>query len=75
MFRILDRAVLRHDLPAHRLLAGDIGTVVFDYDGEAYEVEFMTADGDTIAVETLRADEIEPLNGDLMLHARRLPVA
>jgi hypothetical protein len=35
-------------------VTGDIGTVVLVYrGGEAYEVEFVAADGNTIAVETL----------------------
>jgi hypothetical protein len=72
----LDLAALRHDLPAYGLVAGDIGTVVLVYrGGEAYEVEFVAADGETIALETLRANEVEPFMGHEILHARRLPAA
>lgn len=72
----LDLAALRRDLPAYGLVAGDIGTVVLVYrDGEAYEVEFVAADGETIALETLRADEVEPVVGHEILHARKLPAA
>ncbi|MFN8634710.1 MAG: DUF4926 domain-containing protein [Chloroflexota bacterium] len=68
----LDLAALRQDLPAHGLIAGDVGTVVFVHEGgAAYEVEFMTADGRTLAVETLLAEQIEPVAGTLILHARR----
>ncbi|MGH2443150.1 MAG: DUF4926 domain-containing protein [Chloroflexota bacterium] len=38
--------------------------------GGAYEVEFVAADGRTLAVETLRADQIEPFTGSQILHAR-----
>lgn len=65
--------VLRADLPAHGLVAGDVGTVVFVHRGdEAYEVEFATADGRTIAVETLEADRIRRVPGRHVLHARPL---
>jgi len=57
----LDEVVLKLDLPDHGLAAGDIGTVVFVHDeGKGYEVEFMTLDGETIAVATLRTDSSIP---------------
>jgi hypothetical protein len=60
----LKLAALRQDLPAQGLIAGDIGTVVFVHaESAAYEVEFMTADGQTIAVETLTADQVEQVAG------------
>jgi uncharacterized protein DUF4926 len=68
-----DLAALRTDLPAHGLVAGDVGAVVFVHrDGEAYEVELVTADGRTIALETLLPDQLEPISGAYVLHARRL---
>lgn len=71
-----DLAALKEDLPPKGLMAGDVGTVVFVYDhGQAYEVEFVAADGRTLAVETLRADQIEPFAGPHILHARRLAEA
>jgi hypothetical protein len=72
----LDLAALRHDLPAYGLITGDVGTIVLVHgDGEAYEVEFLTADGRTLAVETLRADQVEPVAGQQVLHARKLALA
>lgn len=57
-------------------MAGDVGTVVFVYDhGQAYGVKFVAANGETPAVETLRADQIEPFTGLQVLHARRLAEA
>jgi uncharacterized protein DUF4926 len=49
-----DSVVLTRDLPASGLVAGDVGVVVHVYrDRAAYEVEFVSLDGSTIAVETL----------------------
>lgn len=60
----LDLTVLRVDLTEYQLVTGDVGTVVFVHGaGQAYEVEFMTADGRTLAVVTLEADHIRPLAG------------
>ena len=53
-----DRAVLTAPLPADGLEVGDVGTVVHVYpDGCAFEVEFTTLDGRTVAVVT--ADSLE----------------
>ena len=67
-----DLVALTTDLLGHGLIAGDVGTVVFVHaDGAAYEVELMTADGKTIAVETLEADQVEPVAGEYILHVRK----
>lgn len=72
----LDRAVLVVDVPAKLLCVGDVGVVVGVYrGGEAYEVEFFDADGRTLAVETLRPDQVEPLAGKKILHVRTLTTA
>jgi Domain of unknown function (DUF4926) len=72
----LDAVALRQDLPAHGLVAGDVGTVVFVHrGGEGYEVEFMDADGRTLAVETLLAGQVAPVRGRQILHVRPLPAA
>ena len=47
-----DCVVLTADLPGERLKAGDVGTVVHIHNGGmAYEVEFMTFAGNTIALQ------------------------
>lgn len=47
--------------------------MVFRYpDGEAYEVEFMTGNGDTVAVLTLERGDVRSLADGEILHARRL---
>ena len=74
--RELDLAALRTPLPDRGLVAGDVGTIVFVHDaGTAYEVEFVAADGGTIAVETLGNDDLEPVSGRQILHVRNLTAA
>ena len=69
----LDLVALRRDIPEHRLTAGDLGTIVFRYpSAEAFEVEFVTAAGETLAVLTLEAGDIRPLGAREILHARAL---
>jgi hypothetical protein len=68
----LDTVALTKDVPEHGLVTGDIGTIVHLYaDEDAVEVEFVRADGVTVAVLTLRSVDVRPLTAD-MLHARRL---
>lgn len=70
-----DQVLIRHDVPAAGLRAGDVGMVVGVYgQGRAFEVEFMTADGDTVAVETLAVEQVEPLTGRRILNARPLVI-
>jgi hypothetical protein len=73
MIQELDRVVLAAALPGHGLEPGDIGTVVHAYaDGLAYEVEFLTLDGETIAVVTLEREQVRPVGGEAIAHARPL---
>ena len=54
MIEELDTVALTSDIEKYKLLRGDVGTVVHIYpDRGAYEVEFISARGDTIAVLTL----------------------
>jgi hypothetical protein len=47
--------------------------VVFRYpEGEAFEVEFITAEGSTIAVLTLDGSDVRPLADGDILHARKV---
>jgi hypothetical protein len=73
MLKELDAVALLDDLPTHGLLAGDVGTVVFvHHGGQGYEVEFMDADGRTLAVETLQEHQVAPVRGRQILHVRPL---
>ncbi len=73
MIKELDDVILACDLPEHGLSTGDIGTVVLVQRGAAgYEVEFTTLDGDTIAVVTLMANQVRPVQARAIAHAREL---
>ncbi len=73
MINELDTVVLKHDVTEHGLTEGDIGVVVHCYvDGNAYEVEFATAEGKTIAVLTLNADDIRAMKEKEILHVREV---
>ena len=53
MIKELDTVVLSCDFPDHGLKRGDIGAVVHCYKaGEAFEVEIITGQGETVAVVT-----------------------
>lgn len=69
----LDLAVLTRDLPEHGLARGDVGTIVHVHrGGEAFEVEFVLASGETVAVVTLEASDVRPRTGREILHTRSL---
>ncbi|GGM92634.1 hypothetical protein GCM10010967_27270 [Dyadobacter beijingensis] len=70
----LDIIVLTEDLPELDLKAGDLGTIVLAHArNAAFEVEFCTLDGMTVAVETLLPHQIRAINGGEIAHARKLP--
>jgi hypothetical protein len=69
----LNSVALTRDLPEHGLAAGDIGTIVLRYQkGNGYAVEFVTAEGKTVAVLTLTKDDVRELGGGEILHARAI---
>jgi hypothetical protein len=71
-----DCVVLTADLPSESLKAGDVGTVVHVHkNGEAYEVEFTTLDGHTLAVATVGANQLRPVSGRDVTHVRQLEAA
>lgn len=71
-FKELDTVVLRHDVPEYGLKEGDIGAIVHHLhaDRETVEVEFVTAEGRTIAVLTLRYEDIRSIADREILHVR-----
>jgi hypothetical protein len=76
MIKEHDCVVLMKNLPEEGLEAGDIGTVVHLHKGgEGYEVEFMTLTGETVAIVTLLASEVRPLNRRDLAHARERSAA
>lgn len=74
--RHLDSVVLTCDIEMYGLVKGNGGAVVHVYkDGTAFEVEFIAADGKTIAVLTLGKIDIRPISGNEILHVRELQAA
>jgi len=64
MMKELDAVVLTRDIKEYGLTQGDIGAVAHCYaDDSAYEVEFVTAEGRTLAVLTVTDKDIRPMKG------------
>ncbi len=71
-----DCVVLTRDLPAEDLRAGDVGAVVHIHNGgAAYEVEFVTLTGRTVAVATVEAANVRPIGNRDISHVRELAAA
>jgi hypothetical protein len=68
----LDPVVLNRPLPEFGLEPGDVGTVVHVHADDAWEVEFVTGEGSTVAVTTLRAEDVRPIAERDILHVRSL---
>lgn len=76
MIKEHDCVVLTKNVPEEGLETGDVGTVVHIHkDATAYEVEFMTLTGQTVAVVTLPAGDVRPLSRRDLAHARELQTA
>lgn len=76
MIKELDTVVLSRDLSDHGLKSGDIGATVHCYtNGKAYEVEFITGQGETLAVVTLESDDVRLMQEKEILHVRKLQAA
>jgi hypothetical protein len=71
--------VLLRDIPEHGLRAGDIGVVVDVFPSRenvpaGYMIEFMTLNGETVAVIDVTADAVRPV-GERDMPQARLMVA
>jgi hypothetical protein len=76
MINELDVVALTTDLPEHGLKAGDMGTIVLIHgDREGYEVEFTALDGATLAVVSLRPDQVRATGHGEIAHARAVQTA
>lgn len=76
MIEELASVVLATNLPERGLQAGDIGTVVLVHqEGKGYTVEFMTLNGDTVAVVTVSAEQVRPIRTNEIAHVRELVAA
>ena len=68
-----DRVVLTDDVAHPDLRTGDVGTIVHVHrNGEAFEVEFLTLDGQTAALATVQSSQVRPVTGADITHAREL---
>jgi Domain of unknown function (DUF4926) len=56
--QLLDVVALKEDLPAHQLLAGQVGTIVEVLAPEVYEVEFSDNEGQTYAILPLHSSQL-----------------
>ncbi|MCC6802470.1 MAG: DUF4926 domain-containing protein [Anaerolineae bacterium] len=75
MIEELETVVLTSDIPEYGLKAGDIGAVVLVHDsGRSYEVEFVTLRGDTVAVITVKPDQVRLIQEGEIAHARMVNV-
>ena len=72
MLRETDIVVLTVDLTVYGLKSGDVGTVVLVHGGGGYEVEFVTLDGETVAVASLMANQVRPIAHHEIAHARSI---
>lgn len=63
MIHELDTVVLTHDIEGHGLQQGDRGAIVHCYsDNPAFEVEFVGTEGQTLALLTLRGNDIQSIS-------------
>jgi hypothetical protein len=73
MIKELDTVVLTRDIPEKQLCQGDLGAVVLVHaDGQAYEVEFVTLGGETVALMTLPADAVRAVTAREIAHVREV---
>jgi hypothetical protein len=73
MIKEHDSVVLTVDIPTEHLKAGDVGTIVHIHrDHAAYEVEFITLTGHTVAVATVLSAQLRPVNPKDITHVREM---
>lgn len=75
MIKELDTVVLTVDLREQGFQRGDVGTVVLLHGDAGYEVEFVSLQGETLAVVSLAASQVRPLGEREIAQARALGAA
>ncbi len=68
----LETIVLNRDIPKHGLQAGDIGAIVHLYENGNFQAEFVSGEGDTVALLDLTVNDIRPMAPKEILHARKI---
>lgn len=71
-YKILDTVVLERDLADAGLRRGDLGAVVEVYEPNSLEVEFVTAGGRTVALVTVREEDVRGVGDGDLIAVRRL---
>lgn len=61
-----DTVALIMDLPKLNLYRGQVGTIVEEYEENAFEVEFIDLNGKTYALETLQASQLMLLHHQML---------
>jgi len=75
MINELDLVVLTRDHDEYGLRSGDVGTVIHCYKGnKSFEIEFVTAEGRTVAVLSLTESDVRPFEQSEILHVRDITV-
>ncbi len=73
MLKEFDPVVLTEPVSDSGLEPGDVGWIVLAHaGGEAYEVEFVSLGGETVAVVTVPAGAVRPVQSGEIAHARRV---
>ncbi len=67
--KLLDVVAVLEDKPEAGLVSGQVGTVVEVHSPDAFEVEFLDANGRTIALAELRRDELLVLRNEPVVAA------
>lgn len=69
----MERVALTEDMSEHGLKAGDIGMILHIYGNhQGYEVEFVSLNGDLIALVSVYPNQIRQLESDEIASARRV---
>jgi len=75
MMKELDTVVLTEDMADYGLKRGDVGTVVLLHGNVGYEVEFISLQGETLAIVSLAAHQLRPLGKREIAQARAVEIA
>jgi hypothetical protein len=68
-----EQVVLTEDLPDYRLQAGDVGVVVdITSNRKQYTLEFLTFEGETIAVVPVTPSQVRRIGNREIAHVRML---
>ena len=77
MFKEHNQIVLTVDVvgdEGEELKSGDVGTIIHIHpNGEALVVEFLSLNGDTVAIATVLPSQARPVTNADLTHARTVP--